>query len=151
MTGVLDWDRSEMDSVPFLDLLDLWTKHDEDAEDSRWADNIVHLHESLSAGSPDTALLRDYAQQIGVPGELISKFVVVYWLKECVKRVCRNFNPAAAMIAVRKPLSYFQEFIGPTGKLASVPAPPVGNPAPIGRTLEGLMGALSTQGSGCEK
>ncbi len=121
LTGVLDWDRCEMDSAPFLDLLDLLTKHDEDIEDSRWADNVVNLHKSLSTGSQKTALLRDYAQQIGVPGELISKFVIIYWLKECVKRVCRNLNPAAAMIAVRKPLDYFQELIGPVGKLAPVP------------------------------
>ena len=69
------------------------------------------------AGARHTALLRDYGEQIGVTAELISKFLIVYWLNECVKRVCRNFNRSAAEIAVRGPLDHFREFVGPIGEL----------------------------------
>ena len=125
LTGILDWGRFEVGSLPFLDLLDLLSKHDEEVEDSRWAHNIVNLHKSISAGSQDTALLRDYAGRIGVPRDLISKFLIVYWIKECMKRVCQNFSPYTAKIAIREPLNHLQKFIGPIRELVRVPEPSV--------------------------
>src|SRR4029077_7323121 len=81
LTGVLDWDRSEAESLPFLDLFHLFVPYEVQYGGMDWGHSVCKLHKALVAESPDTELIRTYARQIGAPKSLAAASLIVYWMR----------------------------------------------------------------------
>lgn len=111
LTGILDWDRSEAESLPFLDLCNLLTQHETWQHGTDWSRSVIRLEKALSAESPETHLNRIYAAKIGAPESLARQVLIVYWLKECIHILHHGTSHSAFEGAIFGPLSYFHELI----------------------------------------
>jgi aminoglycoside phosphotransferase (APT) family kinase protein len=113
ITGILDWDRFEPQSLPFLDLLHLIAKYDEILQHIPWEESVVGLHKALDTESNDAEEVRDYATEIGVDKDLISRFVIVYWMRQCLLLLRDDVPQLNSFLhkEVDEPLNYFHNFI----------------------------------------
>jgi len=113
ITGILDWDRFESQSLPFLDLLSLIIRHEQILRHIPWGESVVRLHKAIDSEWNDVEQLQDYATEIGVDKDLISRFVIVYWMRQALL-LLRDDVPQLSSIIHREldgPLDYFHNLI----------------------------------------
>ncbi|MGC2197746.1 MAG: methyltransferase domain-containing protein [Terriglobales bacterium] len=107
ITAVLNWGFFEMQSLPFLDLFEFMTTR---GRQSSWGDRVVKLLHALRSESADTSVVRDYARQVNVDASLIPHFLMVYWIRQCLRRLQADVPQLAKVLeeGIRKPLDSFR-------------------------------------------
>jgi SAM-dependent methyltransferase/aminoglycoside phosphotransferase (APT) family kinase protein len=113
ITALLDWDSCEMQSLPFLDLFNLMTKHAQHFQGQSWGSAVVKLHNGLCRESATTEPLRDYARQIHVDENLMPNFLIVYWIRQCLLLLRRDLPQGAHVLneAIGQPLGHFRTLV----------------------------------------
>jgi SAM-dependent methyltransferase len=113
ITALLDWDSCEMQSLPFLDLFNLMTKHAQHFQGQPWGSAVVRLHHDLCGESAATKPLRNHASQINVDKELLPNFLIVYWIRQCLLLLRRDLPQGAQVLneAISLPLGHFRALI----------------------------------------
>ena len=119
LTGILDWDRSEAESLPYLDLCHLLTQHEVWEKGTDWAQCVIKLHKALSAETPETEIIRAYAAKIGAPESLASQVLILYWLKECIHILHHGTSHSAFEDAIFEPVRYFHDVVVKAAQLSS--------------------------------
>jgi SAM-dependent methyltransferase len=117
LSGILDWDRSEVESLPFLDLCNLLTQHETWRHGTDWSRSVIKVHKALFAESPEAEPVRTYAVKIGASESLASQVLIVYWLKECIHILHHGTSHSAFEGAIFEPLKYFHELAGTVERL----------------------------------
>lgn len=128
LTGILDWDRSETESLPFLDLCNFLTQHEMWHHGTGWPHSLTKLHKALSTESPETELIQTYAAKIGAPEILASQILIVYWMKECMHIFRHGTSHTAFEDAIFVPFTHFHELVSAVEHLPPSGLEPIAQP-----------------------
>jgi SAM-dependent methyltransferase len=111
VSAVLDWDRFEPESVPFLDLFHLIVHQRRHVEWRPWSQTLLRLFGALAARPMETEPVKDYAAQTGVACEMAAAFLTVYWIRQCLVFLQYDMpKPLSAVASVLYyPLNYFYD------------------------------------------
>jgi ubiquinone/menaquinone biosynthesis C-methylase UbiE len=82
--SVLDWDRLEFESLPFLDLFHLLSYHYTFIQKINWKTSVVKIYEDIVSKTGSADVVQTYARGINVDDKMETAFLMLYWLKQSI-------------------------------------------------------------------
>jgi aminoglycoside phosphotransferase (APT) family kinase protein len=87
INGIIDWDFSEIEGLPLLDLLHLLASRRRVLEKRKLEDIITDVVIPINFSVWEKNIIYRYLDAIGMEKSLLSSFVILYWIHHVVKRI----------------------------------------------------------------
>jgi aminoglycoside phosphotransferase (APT) family kinase protein len=81
ITGVIDWDASEREGLPFIDLIRFTFGMSERLQGLPIRDQVILALKYDGWRGPDDPYIREYAARLNIDRKLVRTFVVILWAK----------------------------------------------------------------------